>query len=217
MGGQFTYPADPTRLQGGLCANLRIVTAKEWDRLTDGTTDTHAPPGPEVQRRWNEAKSICKACPILAACREQALGHKLGVWGGTDQHERHNMRKAALRRAAKERAKQAPAEPQTAPRAVPEPALASVMPTQEFPVKDPPGHDGWVRIRQVVRSAFYMAQTPDGKYTKVKLKGDKAPMIKWVPASDVDLRRSVTVEIQEWAGRPGRKMHGVPAPVADAA
>jgi hypothetical protein len=215
--GAFAYPEDQTRLQGGLCANTLIVKASEWDRLTDGPAEPRTLPTANRQWLWDEAKSICKACPILARCEAQTLNEKLGVWGGRDQLERHNLRKAAMRRAAKERATAALVEPETAAQPVPEPATASVMPKREFPPEDPAGYDGWVRIRQVMRSVFYMAQTPDGTYTKVKLKGDKAPMIKWCPTGDVDLRRSVTVEIQEWAGRPERKMHGVPTPVADAA
>lgn len=217
MRGAFAYPDDPTRLQGGLCANTVVVKAREWDRLTDGPAEPQTLPTPNRQWLWNEAKSICKACPILARCEAQTLNEKLGVWGGRDQHERHNLRKAAARRAAKERAAAAPVGPETAPQAVPEPVLAAPREKRPFPAEDPQGQDGWVRLYQVMRSVVYVAQTPDGLYIKVKFKGDKAPMIKWCKAEDVDLRRSVTVEIQEWIGRPGRKMHGVQAPAAEAA
>lgn len=205
-GGHFTHPVDPSRLQGGLCGNRLIISPRAWDLLTDGPPDPHKVPAPDLQLRWNDAKSICRACQILPACRKGGLDQKLGVWGGLDQHERHNMRKAAARKASKERAERPAGEPETAPRAVPEPVPAAAPLKREFPVEDPPAHDGWIRDRKVVRSAFYIAQTSDGKYMRMKIKGDHyTGLIKWYPAEDVDLRRAVDVTVQSWAGRPGKK------------
>lgn len=42
-----------------------------------------------------EAKSICRACPVQAACLEWALksGQDHGIWGGLDEHERAATRR----------------------------------------------------------------------------------------------------------------------------
>jgi WhiB family redox-sensing transcriptional regulator len=45
-------------------------------------------PTPQAQARWNEAKEICQACPVLAECQRDTLGEEYGVWGGLDQRER---------------------------------------------------------------------------------------------------------------------------------
>jgi WhiB family redox-sensing transcriptional regulator len=50
-----------------------------------------------------EAKSVCRACPVLEPCLSWALssGQEAGVWGGHDEDER----RALKRRTARERAK----------------------------------------------------------------------------------------------------------------
>ncbi len=42
------------------------------------------------------AKSVCQRCPVQRACLEFALAtnQEAGIWGGTDEEERHRMRKA---------------------------------------------------------------------------------------------------------------------------
>ncbi|HVL06570.1 MAG TPA: WhiB family transcriptional regulator [Acidimicrobiales bacterium] len=42
------------------------------------------------------AKSVCQRCPVQRACLEFALATKqeAGIWGGTDEEERHRMRSA---------------------------------------------------------------------------------------------------------------------------
>lgn len=61
--------------------------------------------GADLAQTWEEnhdaneyAKSICRRCPLIDACRAWAFAHpnELGVWGGTTAHERR-MR---LRRSA---------------------------------------------------------------------------------------------------------------------
>ncbi|GHH55539.1 WhiB family transcriptional regulator [Streptomyces candidus] len=48
-----------------------------------------------------EAKAVCRACPVLERCLQWALesGQEHGVWGGLDEDDRHRMR----RRTARER------------------------------------------------------------------------------------------------------------------
>jgi WhiB family redox-sensing transcriptional regulator len=42
------------------------------------------------------AKSVCQRCPVQRPCLEFALATKqdAGIWGGTDEEERHRMRSA---------------------------------------------------------------------------------------------------------------------------
>ncbi|MFF8939218.1 WhiB family transcriptional regulator [Streptomyces paradoxus] len=49
-----------------------------------------------------EAKSVCRRCPLSESCLEAALQrNELGVWGGTDENERRRIkRRAAARRRA---------------------------------------------------------------------------------------------------------------------
>ncbi|MER8226053.1 WhiB family transcriptional regulator [Streptomyces sp. NPDC094143] len=49
-----------------------------------------------------EAKSVCRRCPVLERCASWALemGETHGVWGGMSEDERRHLR----RRAARERA-----------------------------------------------------------------------------------------------------------------
>lgn len=46
--------------------------------------------GKARRARVEQAKQICAACPVLAACREHALAIRepFGVWGGMDEDER---------------------------------------------------------------------------------------------------------------------------------
>lgn len=41
-------------------------------------------------REVASAKAICSECPVLAECRDYALGSRqpFGVWGGLDEEER---------------------------------------------------------------------------------------------------------------------------------
>lgn len=66
-------------------------------------------------------------------------------------------------------------------------------PTVQFPEEQPPGgKDAWVRDNSFVWSAWYVAQSADGTALRMKVKNVRSTgMIKWFPASDVDLRRPV--------------------------
>ncbi|MZE54935.1 WhiB family transcriptional regulator [Streptomyces sp. SID5770] len=49
-----------------------------------------------------EAKAVCRRCPLMAACLQGALdrGEAAGVWGGMSEKERRSLK----RRAARDRA-----------------------------------------------------------------------------------------------------------------
>ncbi|MGW7821892.1 WhiB family transcriptional regulator [Streptomyces puniciscabiei] len=46
-----------------------------------------------------EAKAVCRRCPLMESCLEGALErNELGVWGGTDEDDRRRMKRRAARR-----------------------------------------------------------------------------------------------------------------------
>jgi WhiB family redox-sensing transcriptional regulator len=48
-----------------------------------------------------EAKAVCRRCPLMESCLEGALErNELGVWGGTDEDDRRRMKRRAARRRA---------------------------------------------------------------------------------------------------------------------
>jgi WhiB family transcriptional regulator, redox-sensing transcriptional regulator len=53
--------------------------------------------GPARHNRDSTAKAVCRRCPVLATCREQALqvNEPYGVWGGLTEHEREAIRVAS--------------------------------------------------------------------------------------------------------------------------
>jgi len=51
-------------------------------------------PSKAAQARWNQAKEICKVCPVLAECERDTLGEEFGVFGGRDEHQRWLIRRA---------------------------------------------------------------------------------------------------------------------------
>lgn len=47
-----------------------------------------------VRQSTAVARSICQGCPEIAPCLEWALTeHEVGVWGGTDDAQRHQLRR----------------------------------------------------------------------------------------------------------------------------
>ncbi|SEQ94554.1 WhiB family transcriptional regulator, redox-sensing transcriptional regulator [Actinokineospora terrae] len=48
-------------------------------------------------RRVQAAKLVCSRCPVLRRCRDFALrtAEPYGVWGGLDERERADLRRAA--------------------------------------------------------------------------------------------------------------------------
>jgi WhiB family redox-sensing transcriptional regulator len=79
------------------CTNWRDDAA-----CRDADPDLFFPIGTSgpVLRQIDEAKRICRACPVQTACLAWAIDHAVtsGVWGGTTSDERR-----AIRRSAKER------------------------------------------------------------------------------------------------------------------
>ncbi|MEU1789136.1 WhiB family transcriptional regulator [Streptomyces sparsogenes] len=48
-----------------------------------------------------EAKAVCRRCPLMESCLEGALErNELGVWGGTDEDDRRHMKRRAARKRA---------------------------------------------------------------------------------------------------------------------
>jgi WhiB family redox-sensing transcriptional regulator len=49
-----------------------------------------------------EAKAVCRRCPVMAACAAWALttGQETGVWGGMSEDERRSMKRHAARNRA---------------------------------------------------------------------------------------------------------------------
>ena len=46
--------------------------------------------GPRRRNRENAAKAVCATCPVIAACRTQALAiaEPYGIWGGLSEDDR---------------------------------------------------------------------------------------------------------------------------------
>lgn len=88
----------PPDYSGGNCANFSIEEM-EGTFFYPGPHDTRRPPVARAQERWNEAKEVCIECPIFLRCREDNWGQTYGVWGGTDQYERHLERRKRSRAA----------------------------------------------------------------------------------------------------------------------
>lgn len=46
----------------------------------------------ERDRRWRDAKAVCRRCPVRADCLDAALASgEVGVWGGTTDEERRRL------------------------------------------------------------------------------------------------------------------------------
>ncbi|MFI1224735.1 MULTISPECIES: WhiB family transcriptional regulator [unclassified Streptomyces] len=56
--------------------------------------------GPAVVQT-EEAKAVCRACPVQAACLEWALENRQdsGIWGGLSENERRALKRRTRRRA----------------------------------------------------------------------------------------------------------------------
>jgi hypothetical protein len=50
-------------------------------------------PAAKVQTRWDQAKEICRMCPVFTECQRDTLGEEYGVYGGRDQYERFLIRR----------------------------------------------------------------------------------------------------------------------------
>jgi WhiB family transcriptional regulator, redox-sensing transcriptional regulator len=74
---------------------MNLATCRGMD------SDLFFPIGPEAGRQAEEAKKICRRCPVREACLDEALTKKIkdGIWGGTTEGEREKITRR-LRRAA---------------------------------------------------------------------------------------------------------------------
>ena len=82
-----------------LMAQAPVPAAHLWEWQVEGACRVLPPEmffHPEGERghsrrqRIEQAKAVCEGCPVLAACREQALTVRepYGVWGGMSEDER---------------------------------------------------------------------------------------------------------------------------------
>jgi hypothetical protein len=86
----------PPDLTDGICQNF---APKELEKTFwyPGPQDLAKTPGAEALARWEQAKEVCIECPVFLRCREANWGQEYGVFGGTDQHERHLHRRRLSR------------------------------------------------------------------------------------------------------------------------
>ncbi len=79
---------------------LPLVSEWEWQEKAacrDLPTEMFFHPdgerGPRRKNRINAAKAVCSACPVIQACRKQALNlaEPYGIWGGLSEEDRLNI------------------------------------------------------------------------------------------------------------------------------
>ena len=66
--------------------------------LGEEHTTSKAPTGP-VQAQQDEAKAVCRRCPVTESCLDWALraGQDSGVWGGLSEDERRALKRRQAR------------------------------------------------------------------------------------------------------------------------
>lgn len=93
--------ADEDRGTEGLIAMVAHVSWHEAAACQDCDPDVFFPDGRAgfALRQVEEAKEICRACPVQAPCLAWAQDHAVGfgVWGGTTEVERRALRQSAQR------------------------------------------------------------------------------------------------------------------------
>lgn len=89
-----------------------------WAACRTAPPDLFFPEGSavEVYEKTEEAKAVCRTCPVVRSCRTDALkrGEASGIWGGLDERERRAILLRAARLAkvrAEEAAKEADGPP----------------------------------------------------------------------------------------------------------
>ncbi len=79
---------------------LPLVSEWEWQEKAacrDLPTEMFFHPdgerGPRRKNRISAAKAVCSACPVIQACRKQALNlaEPYGIWGGLSEEDRLNI------------------------------------------------------------------------------------------------------------------------------
>lgn len=65
-----------------------------YDDAACRTVGTNAPFFPEVGASIQEAKSICRSCPVADECLDYAVTNHIrhGVWGGMSERDRRRLR-----------------------------------------------------------------------------------------------------------------------------
>jgi WhiB family redox-sensing transcriptional regulator len=100
-------PSMPYERRSSAGTSLR---AGQRDWKLDGACTEHDPdlffPAGESQAfrpQIEEAKAICRACPVLATCQGHALAVRepYGIWGALDEEERRRIHRNEQRRLAK--------------------------------------------------------------------------------------------------------------------
>lgn len=76
---------------------LPLISEWEWQEKAacrDLPTEMFFHPdgerGPRRKNRINAAKAVCSSCPVIQACRKQALNlaEPYGIWGGLSEEDR---------------------------------------------------------------------------------------------------------------------------------
>ncbi len=70
----------------------------DWMRQAaclDVEPEVFFPPGPAALEHINEAKAVCRGCPVVSDCLRVALADPtlVGVWGGTSESQRVDIRR----------------------------------------------------------------------------------------------------------------------------
>lgn len=53
-------------------------------------------PAAATQAAWDRAKEICERCPVKNQCRQDSMGEEFGVFGGLDEYQRYQFRRAMI-------------------------------------------------------------------------------------------------------------------------
>lgn len=95
-------PTAPTRLAPPFLARVPgpVPCTSEPD-LFHAPDDPYASRGERGRRRTSAARSLCRACPVTALCREWGRRHReFGIWGGENDVERNRARRSGAAPAA---------------------------------------------------------------------------------------------------------------------
>ncbi|WP_371612909.1 WhiB family transcriptional regulator [Streptomyces clavifer] len=83
-------PASPWQ-RHALCADP-VFDPEDWFPIGEGAT---------AQQQTEDAKAVCRACPVMETCLQWAMEHgqDTGVWGGLSEKERRSMHRRHVRAA----------------------------------------------------------------------------------------------------------------------
>jgi len=96
----YSYPTSLTKEKKmAEVSRLPLPIADHWEWQYQGACRDLPPEmffhpdgerGPRRRNRENAAKAVCASCPVMAACRAQALAvqEPYGIWGGLSEDER---------------------------------------------------------------------------------------------------------------------------------